>query len=244
MKISLVFLLFLGSILVSCDDSDVTPESVNIKFKFNALADNSPLVLNTKTYQNANGDSFNVSDFKFYASNVKLRNSQTGDEYQEPISYHLVHPKGDIPSYTFELKDVPTKAYDEIVFFVGIDKERNASIDAIGDLDPNNNMAWNWNTGYKFILLEGDVFKANDEKGGLALHVGTDTNYKEIKFKVSPMKFKDTEAEIEFDTEIMTIFDAPNVIDLSETSTIMFGATADKVAENYAKMFTLKQINF
>ncbi len=244
MKIQSIFIVVFLVFLSACSDSDVTPDNVSIQFKIKALMNNEPLILNAKNYTNASGNEFNVSQFKFYLSNLKLRNSATGEVFEEMESYHLLQPSGNDMTDVFEVQNIPTKKYDEIVFFVGVDSVKNLSIDAFGDLDPNNNMAWNWKTGYKFLLLEGNFLKTDGAQEGLVLHIGTNPNYKEIVLKTSQMNFKNATATINIHAELMTLFNGQNTIDLSEKSTIMFGETANKVAENYAYMFSLQSIDY
>lgn len=244
MNIKVVAIAVLFTCLSSCTNDEITLKKISIDFQINALMNNKPLVLNTKNYTNASGNQFNVGEFKFYLSNLKLRNSKTGEVYEESESYHLVHPTGVNMNDKFTLQNVPVHTYDEMVFYIGIDSVRNKSIDAIGDLDPNNNMAWNWNTGYKFLMLEGDMFSAEGKKRGLILHIGSNPNYKKIVLKASPMQFKNSTATINIDAELMKLFDGKHTIDLSHQSTIMFGEVAGKIAENYERLFTVNTIIF
>src|SRR5690606_29003176 len=182
--------------------------------------------------------------FKYYISNVTLSNSQTGDIYKEKDSYHLINPTEDKKSFT--LKDIPLKKFDRISFALGIDSAATLSTDQPGDLNPNNDMAWNWNTGYIFIKLEGNNIKANTaDNHGFILHVGNNVNYKIYTFPIAEnVTFTDAQpfnARITADANAM--LHAPNIIDLNTAFNVMGGPNAARIAENYSEgLFSLKEI--
>src|SRR5690606_13514247 len=66
---------------------------------FNHVMGNQPLILETKQYTNAAQDSFTISNLRYYISNVKLLNTQTGEVFKEPRSYHLIEAKGGKTSF-------------------------------------------------------------------------------------------------------------------------------------------------
>ncbi len=159
MKNTIVFLL-LGLLAISCSDDEThqATATATLRLQFTHLVKGEPLQLNTGRYTNAAGNLFSVSEFNYYISNVKLRNRETGDFYLEPESYHLIRSRSDNAGqqYFLEISDIPAQRFTEMEFSIGVDNAKNYSIDHIGDLDPfNNNMVWDWNTGYKFLLLEG-----------------------------------------------------------------------------------------
>lgn len=215
--------------------------ALNLAMQF----DGQPLVLADKQYQNANGDVFTVERFQFYLSNVKFKNSITRDSFAVPNSYHLVVRKEN--THLFELPfEVPAGKYDMVEFAVGVDPKRNLSTDQVGDLDPSNNMAWDWNTGYKFVLLEGRLFPPSGSPRGLVFHIGGDENYRIIRLPLSTTIDIRNRAQnnIAIDVEVSAMFNAPNVINLNRQSTVMMGPIATQVANNYAaNMFRIRAVN-
>jgi hypothetical protein len=247
MKLASLGMLLLVLSLLACRDG-VTPEAT-VKLRVNLLLDNAPLQLNTQRYRNTNGDEYTVSDFKMYLSNLKLRNRATGEVFAELGSYHLVERAAGSHVYEIALTEVPVNGYDELEFSVGVDPARNKSTDQVGALDPTNTMAWDWNTGYKFVLLEGRYFPPLGTQRGLVYHIGGDENYRTIRLSLGEGNLPALQTQgggtsiIELNAEISTMFNRPNVINFGQSSTVMFGETAGRVADNYARgMFSVQAV--
>ncbi|GAB4189524.1 MAG: hypothetical protein OHK0057_36810 [Thermoflexibacter sp.] len=240
-----LYVVFLFVLLTSCEKKE-NIATANVGLNFANLMNNSPLLLENTTYTTALGGRFAVSELKYYISNIKLINSQTGKVFTEPDSYHLIERKSDTHIDEVVIKNVALGKYDQIEFAVGIDKTRNLSTDQVGDLDPSNNMAWDWKTGYKFLLLEGNVFLSTGERRGLVYHVGADENYRTIRLNFPSMENLKVEEgktpTINISVEIAKLFNSPNRIDIEQHRTVMFGEVAGKVADNYATMFSIEKI--
>ena len=132
-------LLFLLNLLACKKDnelkSDIKDPSINtptsntkygsVTINFNNKAGSESLQLNIGNYLNANGDSFNVSKFKYYISNIVLKNAD-GTTFVEPECYHLIdNRKGN--KYSLILDSVPVGPYNGISFILGVDSTRNTS---------------------------------------------------------------------------------------------------------------------
>src|SRR4051812_20496993 len=61
--------------------------SSNLVFNFNAMVKSATLVPTTQWYTNFSTDSFTVTKFNYYISNLRLRKDD-GSFYVEPESYH------------------------------------------------------------------------------------------------------------------------------------------------------------
>lgn len=222
-----------------------------LKLNFINLMNNSALQLQNTTYTNLSGNRFSIDKFQYYISNIKLKNTQTGQTFTEPNSYHLLERKANTHIDEILIQNIPTGQYDQIEFAVGIDKVRNLSIDQVGDLDPSNNMAWDWKTGYKFLLLEGSIFPATGEKRGLVYHIGADENFRTVTFNlnnfpnINRMRLNmesGKTSNMNINVEVSTLFNSPNRIDIEQNRTVMFGGISDQVANNYATMFSIQSI--
>ena len=99
--------------------------------------------------------------------------------FVEPESYHLVRFDGEEPAFAIVLHDVPRRNYERSEFGIGVDAAANRSLLQRGDLDPNGRMAWNWQVGYKFVLLEGQLLRG-DASDPLVYHIGFDENYRPV----------------------------------------------------------------
>ena len=157
---------------------DHAAQPVALTLQFHAFVGAEPLVPNQLRYPNPGGEgSFEVRDFQFFLSNIRLA-GDTG-AYAEPDSYHLVRFDRAHAAYVVRLQNVPRRDYNRIEFGIGVDPAANRSIESRGDLDPNGRMAWTWDVGYKFVLLEG-AFVREGARKPLVYHVGFDENYKGI----------------------------------------------------------------
>jgi hypothetical protein len=244
---STFLLLLILTTLLGCRDR-VAP-GTTVKLQVNLLHDGAPLQLNTQRYRNANGEEYTVSDFKMYLSNVKLRNRATGEQYVQPASYHLVERGAGSHVYEIELAQVPANAYQELEFAIGVDPVRNKSTDQVGALDPTNTMAWDWNTGYKFVLLEGRFFPPAGAQRGLVYHIGGDDNYRTVRLRLGEGQAAQLQAQggsthtIVLNAEVSAMFARPNAISFAQASTVMFGPVAAQVADNYAQgMFSVRSV--
>jgi hypothetical protein len=203
-----------------------------------------PLEFHTKEYTNAAGNKYNVTLLKYYISNVTLTNSQNGEVFREKDSYHLINPTENKTSFT--LNNVPQKKYDRLSFSIGVDSVANQSLDQPGDLNPNNDMAWNWNTGYVFLKLEGNHVKPNNGGNqGVLLHVGNNVNYKTLTFPITgdvtfaPDKIFNANMQV----DVNALLEGPNEIDFNTIFNVMGGQNAAKIAENYADgVFSLTEV--
>ncbi|MBX2844391.1 MAG: hypothetical protein KTR26_21695 [Flammeovirgaceae bacterium] len=242
--------LIIFSVLLfsSCEKDNNEPgETGSLKLIISNLNGGVPLELNDKEYTNEMGNKYTVAEFKFYLSNLKLRNKSNGKFYIEPESYHLVRRLPDTHLFELTIENVDIGEFDELEFAVGVDNSKNYSLDNVGDLDPTNNMAWDWNSGYKFLLLEGQFLPKNEEQKGLVFHIGSDANYRKILLPSTSENIiiKESQATtINLEVEVSEIFKDPTTIDFKENNVVMFDAISNKVADNYAKnMFSLSGIS-
>ncbi len=208
-----------------------------------------PLALQSKTYENAAGNRFVLEQFKYYLSNIKFRNTRSGEFYLVPESYHLVSVENGKHIYEIELKEVKPGTYNEIEFAIGVDNAKNTSTDRVGALDPANQMAWNWHTGYKFISVTGKLLAEKEATPeGLVLHVGFDENYRIVQQTLSQLKLPSLVVEegktttVEIAVEVERLFNQPNVIDLAQNPVIMAGEPARQLADNYQEMFVVESV--
>jgi len=223
--------------LAACNGKE-TAVSNQVQLNFMMQVGTESLQLNSTKYSNANGDIYTIEKFAFYISNVILRNKAKNISYTEPISYHLVRIEN-TNTVSISIPAVIANNYDELQFSIGVDSKANASIDKLGDLDPANGMAWDWNTGYKFLSLEGRYFPTNAPAKGLLMHIGENENYKTITLSLNkPIEVATGKTStITIQTDIAQLFKSPNLINFANTNQVMGGEDAKKIAQNYTTMF-------
>jgi len=236
-------LIFLLSIIIlnSCgNDEDTKPDRADIVLRFEHMIGNQPLNF-TSEFTTNTGQKFSVEDFRYYLSNLSFEDTRTGVKYLIPNSYHLIRDNGSGAS-ELTLRNVPLANYDKFNFSWGIDAEKNTSLDQTGDLDPSNEMAWNWNTGYKFLLLEGRLIPSNQ---GLVYHIGSDHNFKNLSFVIPQDANIDSRAQSTFvvRVDVLKAFEGATSIDIATNNSVMGGEVADNIANNIAQgFFQLQEI--
>ena len=242
----IILLTILGACFVWKAEAQSGGEVV---FRFVHTFQGEPLVLPSKTFENAAGNRFMVERFKYYLSNIKLRNTRDGTFYLEPESYHLVFIENDQYIYEISMHEVKPGTYNELEFAIGVDNAKNTSTDRVGALDPANQMAWNWHTGYKFMTVTGKLLP--DDKGaseGLVIHVGFDENYRIVRKTLYQLNLPNLVVEegkttiVDINVEADHLFNEPNIIDFTQNPAIMAGEPARQLADNYQHMFTVKNI--
>ncbi len=208
----------------------------SLVLRFVAFVEDESLVFNQVRYGNPGGvGEFEIRDFRFFLSNIRLVSGS--EEYSVPESYHLARFDGDTQVYQLELDNIPRMPYTEIQFGIGVDKAANSSIESVGDLDPNSRMAWTWDVGYKFILLEGWLL-VNDVRSPLVYHVGFDENYKLVSTDLDGEP-QDRPARLDFRVDILRLFQGSTTVDMVALPDVKFDkADAALLARNFAAMVT------
>lgn len=245
---AVLLVAMLGVTACRTKDKAVTPvypvaDSGQVKLEFFNMVGNSALSLNNQWYKNEHNDSFKVTTFNYYISNIKL-NSATAS-YTEDNSYHLIRQE-DLTTTYFDMSSVPYGTYTSITFTIGVDSARNLAGSQTGALDVANNMFWSWTTGYIMMKFEGVSPKSPQVNNVLTLHTGgfsgTYNVLKTVTLNLtSPITVgSGTENHIHLSADILAMFKSPNVIDFATISTIHGpGAEAKMLADDYAGMFSV-----
>ncbi len=254
---TLGLLIIFSATIFSCKKKDdvvnPTPTTTDtttvgeIGFEITNYAGSKELVLNTESYINANNDTFTVSMFQYYISNIVLKKAD-GTTYTEPESYHLV--KADAGSSRhFHLKNVPKGTYTSVSFLIGVDAARNTSGAQTGALDPANGMFWSWSTGYIMAKVEGTSNKVASSSKKFVHHIGgfegANSALRTVTFDLSATPLilaGGKESAVLVKADILKWF-SPNIISIGATSTVMtISATSKSIADNYANMFSVTAV--
>ncbi|MES2704139.1 MAG: MbnP family protein [Bacteroidota bacterium] len=242
---SLLVLAMAAAILPACTKrpNPANTSKSTVKMELNSVAGGSGLTLNSQWYQNEHGDSFKVTKFNYYISNIRLNGNDVS--YTEAESYHLFQ-QSDASSSSFDLKDVPYGQYSSITFMIGVDSMRNVSGAQTGALDPVNGMFWTWSTGYIMVKFEGVSPKSAQPGNIVEYHAGGFTGANSTLRTVTlnlptPITVgADGENHVHLTADILKLFKSPNVFDFAVTNSVMLpGDNGRKFADNYANMFTV-----
>ncbi len=226
-------------------ETELTLGQAKTQFNFEAFINNLQLPHTSKWFTNLNEDSFTVTKFNYYITNIKLKRTD-GFVFNEPESYHLIQHLEDNNSFT--LNNLPEGSYNQLQFTIGIDSLRNSSGAQTGALDPSNFMFWDWNTGYIFLKLEGDYKTAlSIQPTNYAMHIGgykIPNNYiREITFNsISLQSVRNKTTLVYIHTTIDEIFKNPETIDFDTFSGLAQGKNMQTLVNNYTDMFSISKI--
>ncbi len=248
----LLLLLCISLCVVSCrkkNDAVTPPPAPNpppVHISIENIVGSEVLTLNNEDwYLNAYGDSFKISNYKYYLSNFSLTRSDDSIFY-EPESYHLIDA-GDTASTAFTLSDLPEGNYKSIRFLIGVDAERNTSGAQTGALDPGHGMFWDWNTGYIMAKMEGtspsspvDIFSYHI--GGFSGHDNV-LRWVTLEFPQELIIAKGKTASISLHADALEWFKTPHLVSINDLIAIGGkGNEAIMLADNYSGMFRVHQI--
>lgn len=235
----------------SCKKDDVATTPVQtspatVRLRFNNFVDVQPMVLGPAyRYINTAGDSFSVTTYKYYISNIKLSGSNNLS-WSEPESYHLVN-QADPNSLSFVLSGMPNGTYTHISFMIGVDSARNVSGAQTGALDPVNDMFWTWNTGYIMAKFEGKSNNSTASAHNITFHIaGYSGPYAAQRIVNSALNSDSIVVASNKAPEIIIAADAeewfkpPHLIQFATLNNVATtGPNAAMIADNYADMFVV-----
>ncbi len=217
-------------------------DTSTLQIQFHNFAGNEILKLDDATYTNELGQSFTVSNFKYYIGKIKLLNEN--DIAVEVNTYHLI--KEDEPeTKSIQLHNIPKGIYKSVSFILGVDSIDNCSGAQSGALDPVNGMFWTWNTGYIFLKLEGNAQASKSPGNIFEYHIGGFKSPNNCIRKVNltfekPLLIDpQLKNEIHLKADILEILKTPTPLNFSILSSVTDHKNACMVAANYCDMFSI-----
>ncbi|RYF66253.1 MAG: hypothetical protein EOO39_23370 [Cytophagaceae bacterium] len=263
-----VSLLFAVSVLMACQKKEVDTLVGSMQLTFDNRVGNSDLVLGTGTYQNKSGETFTVTRFDYFISNIRLLRAD-GSAYTVPQdnSYFLIR-EADSTSQKITLNNVPAGEYTQLEYMVGVDSLRNTADvgKRTGVLDPagshTSGMYWDWNTGYIHLKMEGTSPQAPLDATGsrnFRYHIGlfggyqtpTLNNLRTVRVALSNAGKGVQIGNSLSETSLVTVnvdagklFDGPTPIRIATYPDVMVSPISATIANNYATMFSFKSAAF
>lgn len=233
-----IWLITLIGVLLGCKGKEKTPEpgAPFISLKLFHTFNGEKFRLN-QPYRTENGDTIVPNKLAYYLSNFKIFNA--GGTVNERM-YRLIRfqTNTDTVVYSCEIPSSQANGQNQIEWGIGVDNAANNSLDNFGDLSPtNNDMYWSWNTGYKFVLLEGKVRRNGVEKN-LVYHIGLNQGYKLFRATLPYGLQGDRKYNLVFEVKLDELFKNPNTIDALAENDIQFDPVQlKKIADNYGNGF-------
>ncbi len=188
-------LLFIGlsGLMLSCnpDDDTPTPDSAEPKMliSFEPNFDGQEVHIGDR-FVNVHGCTVELSNMKFYISNLKLY--RANGDIAQISDIELIDVKNHIRTLDFE---IPAGDYTGVSFDLGVPQELNGTANPdflvsvysqSHPLSESNGMYWAWQSGYRFFIFEGRFDTIPDATYDLprtfAFHSGLDTLFREVGF--------------------------------------------------------------
>lgn len=225
------------------------PTTGSITFEFDAKAGTEDLIFNSAYYLNSNNDSFTVSMFKYYVSNLVLTKTDNST-YMVNNGYFLINHTAS-GGNKFSVSNIPFAEYKSVQFLVGVDSARNVLGVQEGDLAPSKAMFWDWTTGYIMAKLEGKSPQSGNATKDITFHIGGFSGANN-SLRTAVVSFTSTNANVSASTsptvhlnsDVKKWFSGSHVIDFNSINNVtMPGVNAMKIADNYANMFSLEHIH-
>jgi hypothetical protein len=270
MKSGLLKYFFFSSLLsvavsfTSCSESakeTVKPQEpqTSLVIQFDNVVGNEDLQLG-KTYRNGVGEDFKIDLFQYFISNVVLTTKE-GKVFTVPqdSSYFLIKENRPV-TQKVKINKIPAGDYTEIKFMIGIDSLRNTS-DAskrggvldVGTSHEDEEMYWDWNSGYIFVKMEGTSPQINTPNRRFLYHIGGFGGYRSrtinnIRTKTITLPALATVAvgktpTIHMKVDALKMFVGKTNVSLAANPSVMFSTFSVQVAENYVEMFTIPKID-
>jgi len=206
-----------------------------------------PMQLKTAMYKNAAGDTFNITLFRYYLSNFSLTN-KAGKQVKPSAAYFLVS-EDSAGSKKLLLKNFAAGTYTQLSFMIGVDSVLNFSGPQSGALDPVHGMFWSWNSGYIMAKLEGTSPSSRLTNHIIQFHIGgyraPHVTQRMVTLQLStPLVIgKGKQPQVALQADAATWFEGASRISFREMAGFMTpGTPADRIADNYKYMFSVKKI--
>lgn len=232
------------------DNHDHGSTTGSLKLSFDHVVNGTTLMLNSVNYINQNSDTFSVSKFQYYISNVKL--TKTDNSIVDlPATYRLISTDTVVnPSIT--ILGVPVGNFKKISFMLGVDSTSNVSGAQSGDLDPSFGMFWSWSSGYIFYKFEGKSPQSMETNNAITYHIGGFSGVNsairniDVDFgtQVLIVEAHRHTPEVMMKVHVEEVFKTPTTISINTVpKVVMPGVNASTLSGNYADMFSLHMIH-
>ena len=244
-KVFIVLLSISALFTVSCEKKIET--NGNVTLEFDHEFDNLPFRADTSTlYPFSDGMQASFSSLRYYFTNIKLQNEQ-GEWWSEEDSYHIIDATQSKPSLKLS---VPKGKYNAISYTMGVDSIKNFSGVQAGALSPSNGMFWSWQTGYIFMIVEGQCPQIDRSNKYFIHHVGgfvapnNAVRTGTAAFPNSLVTGDNPSQKIILGVNVRQLYDnEENRIRIPQVTGIHTpGANAMRVADNFTAMFRVKDV--
>ena len=241
------YLLLVGLIAVAISSIAQHHQSAAKKHSLQIVFQNKvgakPLQLGEE-YQNPFSETFTVRSFRYYISHITLEDS-SGKKINSSNAIYLID-EADSASKFIHLS-IPFMRIKKIHFLLGIDSIKNITGVQTGVLDPAKGMFWFWNTGYVMAKLEGNSSASTIAANSFTYHIGGYKTGENTVRKITldiPLYNQKNLTAITICADINKWFNGTSTVHIAQTPVCHSpGALAVQIADNYAGMFQIEEMN-
>ena len=216
-------------------------ENKKLTISFDHYVGSELLKLDSAIYKNELGQTFTLSNFKYYISNLHFKNS-SGKDFTLNKSF-LINEDEESTKQIL-INSFPEGNYTSVDFIIGVDSLHNCSGAQSGALDPVNAMFWAWNTGYIFLKLEGRASVSKSPGNFFEYHIGgykqPTNSIRKISLNLSKTDLARSQT-LKIKVNALEILKTPTTIDFEKLSSVTDALNAGVIANNYADMFEVIQ---
>ncbi|NND04740.1 MAG: hypothetical protein HKN87_00045 [Saprospiraceae bacterium] len=244
MKFHSLFLwLIISVVTISCNKfDDIEPAGNSLSFAFVFQVNGEDFEINTQYDIDGTAVSFDV--LNYYLSGLYIQQAN-GLEINLQNEYLLAGPNGIVTLNG----GVDVSNITKVKFFIGVDSVANnqTEVDFLDrpSIDPlslqNPAMHWNWNTGYRFLRIDGNV--DTDGNGtvdtGVAYHLGTDPFLKNFDFNTN-IQIVEGANVVSFVLDLGVLFEGVDMSTELETHTVDNLPLAQRLFDNLSRAMTVR----
>lgn len=248
-QLSLCLLVF-GYILTSSCKKELSASGspAVVTLAFTSVSGIAPLALDS-TYTSTAGEQFRVSAFKYYVSDVRLF-SKNGAFLDIPDIYHLVDAS-DIQSQSISFP-ASIDSMVAVSYLIGIDSALNVNQSTSGDLSPSKGMWWSSTAGYIMARLDGTSPASTGPSNTFQYDIGgfsgpnSALRIVTLALPGAAINLQPGATDsvlISIDADVDAWFMGPHTLLISSSDTCLSpGPLASAYADNYARMFTIRNV--
>jgi len=249
MKLHSIFIAIVAMSIMACDsDSKSASHSTTFELKFDQVFGHQEFVLG-REFKLPNNETIRLDVFKYIVGNFEFE-STSGELFTvDTLSSYLLVDEQKANETRVEFT-VPFSNVKSLRFKLGVDagtsQKPYATLERYPALNykrQGHEMGWNWNVGFIFFKTEGssNLQKSLTYHIGLYGRDGSVNNIREVVLDLSSKQFKGSRNSIHITADVSKVWAGISTASFSRVMTSP--VQSPKIADNYAKMFTLEHIH-
>lgn len=183
MKKTILLLGLITLIIVGCKEKD--PGQGDLQIKFKHLIDNKEIIFDSMMYVNAAGNTYQVTEVKWFVSRVMLFQKE-GDiiEIEENDGIHYIDTKIESTLLWNINQKIEAGDYDSIRFIFGFNEQDNIQNRFVNQ--PETSMAWplTLGGGFHYMMLNGKFKRMDESIAAMNVHMGIGQIYEGTTYSV------------------------------------------------------------